>query len=486
MATISELLSQLQTDKNNLVANLVAKGVEASTSETFTSLVPKVLAISTGIDTSDATATSTEIREGYTAYVNGEKVVGTIPDWGTMTYIPTTEDQVYGYGMYITGPQIIKGDANLISGNIKKGVSIFNVEGSLESEGGIDTSDATATAADILFDKTAYVDGQKLTGTIENLEATEYIPSDTDQTIEAGKYLAGNQIIKGDINLFPENIKSGVSIFGVEGSPHVINTDGATAVDIDILKGKTAYVAGSLIEGAMESIEETEYTPSTNDQYIDSGFYISGPQIIKGDMNLLPTNIRKGITIFGVEGEYDSGGTGAEESVFIDCTSFNSSTEVYNEYSNVIMVSQDGTYQNFSNLEDGSIYNRICAYYGSGLAGINLRSGVANSGFYGIFPVMFSGNYALLKTVHFVSTWITPALNIKLIQADSVDEIPTKISNSDFVYQKTITLTSTTNSQPTFFELTDLPIGEYYVFVEIPSSIGGNDATLAMLSFLFI
>ena len=273
--------------------------------------------------------------------------------------------------------------------------------------------------------------------------------------------------------------------------PNLIETEGidtsdATATSDDILLGKTAYANRQKLIGTIENLEATEYTPSINDQHIDSGFYINGPQVIKGDMNLLPTNIRKGITIFGVEGEYEAGGVGREESTFIDCTSFNSSTEVYNEYSNVIMVSQDGTYQNFSNLEDGSTYNRICAYYGSELAGINLRTGVANSGFYSILPIMFSSNYALLKTVHFVSTWITPAINIKLIQADSVDEIPTKISNSDFVYQKTITLTSTTNSQPTFFELTDLPIGEYYVFVEIPSSIGGNDATLSMLSFLFI
>ena len=42
MATTAEYLTQLQTDKATLVTNLVAKGVDATNDETFTSLVPKV------------------------------------------------------------------------------------------------------------------------------------------------------------------------------------------------------------------------------------------------------------------------------------------------------------------------------------------------------------------------------------------------------------------------------------------------------------
>ena len=53
MATTQDYLTQLQVDKENLVNNLLEKGVEATTDETFTSLVPKVLDISGGEDISE-------------------------------------------------------------------------------------------------------------------------------------------------------------------------------------------------------------------------------------------------------------------------------------------------------------------------------------------------------------------------------------------------------------------------------------------------
>lgn len=82
----------------------------------------------------------------------------------------------------------------------------------------LNTSDATATSSDILLSKTAYAKGEKITGTIESLAEQEYIPTIEDISIPLGKYLSGDQILKGSPNLLSENIKKGIEIFGVTGT----------------------------------------------------------------------------------------------------------------------------------------------------------------------------------------------------------------------------------------------------------------------------
>lgn len=58
-----------------------------------------------GVDTSDATVNPNQILEGQTAYANGQKIEGTMPNNGTLSFTPTDNRQVipsgYTEGGYI-------------------------------------------------------------------------------------------------------------------------------------------------------------------------------------------------------------------------------------------------------------------------------------------------------------------------------------------------------------------------------------------------
>ncbi len=81
---------------------------------------------------------------------------------------------------------------------------------------------------------------------------------------------------------------------------------GGTALPSDVLAPKTfSNDDNSEIIGTIPSKAAATYTPSTTEQEIASGQYLSGKQTIKGDAKLLPANIAKGTTIFNVTGTLD-------------------------------------------------------------------------------------------------------------------------------------------------------------------------------------
>lgn len=234
-----------------------------------------------GIDTSDATALPPDIFNGKTAYVNGEKVTGTMPEIGQMIEVltRTTPDVSIPRGYHdgtglvyidleskmVTPSNVgqtvepsdgkvlsavrVNGDANLVPANIAEGVSIFGVTGT-HGGGGIDTSDATADAWDILEGETAYVNGEKITGAMRycespmkaltiddpeayisqgyhdgmgavwiNPESKTVTPTASTQTVSPSSGMVLSSVtVNGDANLIPANIAEGVTIFGVTGT----------------------------------------------------------------------------------------------------------------------------------------------------------------------------------------------------------------------------------------------------------------------------
>ena len=256
-----------------------------------------------GLDTSDATATPDDMAENATAYVKGEKITGTLPKrssvWvfsgGEVNDANNSEFSVKGNISSSHVPSIVKkgatariytyktnfGDAtpeDVSSGKTFTSTSGLKIPGTHVCSGGIDTSDATATAEDLVNPKTAYVNGEKITGSlvsgsIDKTIGSMYVTADDTKLSlkyksniagEGTRYLVDKDqsvTLRADLSNFgnatAEDVASGKTFTSVAGLKVIgtHETGGSSVSGLSIASGTLTGAESVTIETGLSSIE---------------------------------------------------------------------------------------------------------------------------------------------------------------------------------------------------------------------------------------
>lgn len=248
-------------------------------------------------------------------------------------------------------------------------------------------------------------------GTIDSLTVT---PTTSQQTITATGGVDGyspitvNAVTSSiDANISAGNIKSGVSILGVSGS--VTELKGETrSVSLTSSSGNTFTPTSG--KNGITSITVTpnnqarSVTPSTSSQTlsVNSGYSGNGTISVSAvtssiDNNITAGNIKKNVTILGVTGTYDGGGSG-----YTEFPSYQVENGVASRRSKIL----DGT--EFLDITNVGDYGLAYAFYNcTGLTGsldlsslTTINRGGLNRAFYGCTGLTGQLDLSSLTTIN--------------------------------------------------------------------------------------
>lgn len=188
--------------------------------------------------------------------------------------------------------------------------SVPSVEIPLAAGGGnaefYDTSDATLdSGGKMLSGNTAYADGVKYTGTIASKSGSDLTASGDTVTVPAGYYSAqaskavasGSATAPASISGTSATLSTGTNTLTLSKTISVTPSVTAGYVASGTAGNSNVSLTASVTTKAAATI-----TPGTSSQSIAAGTYLTGAQTISGDANLVASNIKSGVSIFGVNG----------------------------------------------------------------------------------------------------------------------------------------------------------------------------------------